>query len=208
MFYSQSNTSPLLLYFRWKISSSALNNTLIATEPNHIRFARFQGHPVVNFEVHKRAWKPDVNIDLANSRKPRLIHTFDSFPYSGQFIDLMRMNDVIGRKQFRFLSNSIHTGHASKKIDKRLNKNKVPREPPVNMSSKSSPVKLNKPELVLKQWCQHFVTPFQKPWTQSNVLYHYIPLFGAIDYHILALNVLNPKLLINLGRRWATHRTF
>ncbi|TRY80318.1 hypothetical protein TCAL_11743 [Tigriopus californicus] len=68
------------------------------------------------------------------------------------------------------------------------------------MSPNSSPVKAQKPEVVLNRWCQQLSSPFQKPWTQTNILYHYVPLFGAIDFHLLALNVLNPKLLRNLGR--------
>ena len=38
-----------------------------------------------------------------------------------------------------------------------------------------------------------------KPMTVDNVLFHYVPVKSCLDYNVLALSILNPKLVKNFS---------
>ena len=42
---------------------------------------------------------------------------------------------------------------------------------------------------------------FDVPWTKDNLLFHYLPINGVVNYKILSLCLLNPKLVKNVNNR-------
>lgn len=46
-------------------------------------------------------------------------------------------------------------------------------------------------------WKQKYVLPLNK----DNILYYYVPGFGVASFHLLALSVMNPKLVTNILKR-------